>query len=128
MSGGSRNQLELPDELAEFFTDAERDAEQIQLSVPGSPVSTCNLTRRGTDYGQWTDIWRLGLPTEAAGGPQYAGRVLRFDRMRVNNSTSYQLSVEDPSSPLVETWLTTAEAQGLTSSTGGPSGRRYGYW
>ncbi len=131
MSGGARHQVELPNDLAEFFDDGGRGAEEVLMRVAGGPRGTLQvrpLKYRGTDYGQWTDIWRLGLPTRQRGGLPYAGRVIRFDRVSVGGNTVYEVSVADSGSPEAQEWLKNAQAQGQTGTTGGHHGRMFGYW
>jgi hypothetical protein len=76
-----RHQIEFPNDIAEYFDDISRENEVVWIRTPGGPLYARPLTYRGTDYGQWTEIWRLGLLTPTMGGPQYVGRVIRFDRV-----------------------------------------------
>src|SRR5262245_1417197 len=93
MSGGSGNQIEFANELAEFFDDRGREEEIVTVRLPGGQTYSRPLTYRGTDYGQWTDIWRLGLPTSSMGAPEYAGRVIKFDRVVQGGSVVYEIAV-----------------------------------
>src|SRR4051794_37714298 len=82
MSGppAHRHQVEFANEVAEFFDEHSRESETVPLRVARGKVIWRPLTYRGTDYGQWTEIWRLGLLTPAMGGPVYVDRVLHFSR------------------------------------------------
>ena len=122
MSGGPRHQVEFSNDLAQFFDETSRENEIVTIRLPSGQEVARPLTYRGTDYDQWTDIWRLGLPTERMGGPQYAGRYIRFDRL---GEARYQLTVEDAGSPAVAQWRHNSQ---VTDNTGGPQGREYGYW
>ena len=125
MSGGAAHQIEFPNELAEFFDDNARHEEVVTIRFPDGQSFIRPLTYRGTDYGQWTDIWRLGMPTANMGGPQYSGRVIKFERLQEGENTVYVLSVADAGSSESQAW----NAQSSTKDqTGGPQGRRYGYW
>ena len=122
MSGGPRHQIEFSNDLAQFFDQASRDSEIITIELSEGQQLPRPLTYRGTEYDQWTSIWRLGLPTEQMGGPPYAGRFLRFDRL---GEGTYRLTVDDADSPAVSQWRQNST---VVSSTGGPQGREFGYW
>lgn len=122
-----RHQIEFPDAIAQFFTDIEREKEIISVRIKrNGPDWPRPLTYRGTDYGQWTEIWRLGLLTAQMGGPTYAGRVIRLERLAQGANKLYRLYVADEGSPEAATWRASSGA--TTSTTGGPLGRAYGYW
>jgi len=131
MSGppAHRHQIELPNDLAEFFDDDSRDDEEVPLRLAGQPIHWRPLTYRGTDYGQWTDIWRLGLLTPRMGGPKYAQRVVMFTRVveRTNQGwlTFYELQVANASSAQATRWRATSTKLG---TTGGHAGRDYGWF
>ena len=134
MSGdpNHRHQVEFTDELARFFDDNARATEILMVRLPNGQVCVRPLTYRGTDYGQWTgDIWRLGLPTARMGGPMYAGRVIKFDRISSGGNFIYDLSVEDVGSATALAWQQQAQSHGCVGTTGGGgayAGRLYGYW
>ncbi len=130
MSGppSHRHQVEFPNDLAEFFDDDAREAEVLRMRLPGGPTLWRPLTYRGTDYGQWTDIWRLGLPTPRMGGPEYVGRIIRLDRIEDEEGNIYEVRVVDAGSAEAASWEAEANSKGQTGITGGPAGRRYGYW
>jgi hypothetical protein len=122
MSGGPRHQIEFSNELAQFFDLTSRTNEIVTIRLPNGQEVVRPLTYRGTDYDQWTDIWRLGLPTQAMGGPEYAGRYIRLDRL---GPARYQLTVEDAGSTAVAQWKSSST---VVDNTGGAQGREYGYW
>ena len=129
MSGGSRNQIELTDELVRFFDQASRNAEKCDVRLPNGSIATGRPAKhRGRRYGQWVDIWRLGLPTSRQGGPRYPGSVIRLDKVKTTNRFIYEMTVTSAGSFVFRQWRAAARAKGKTSSTGGPSGRFYGYW
>jgi hypothetical protein len=127
-----RHQVEFANDVAEFFDDDSRDAETVPLFLPGGDVLWRPLTYRGTDYGQWTDIWRLGLPTPAMGGIPYAGRVLRFTRHTEQTAAgwtiAYELEVDDVGGSDAAAWRASSDALGQSFTTGGPQGRDYGWY
>jgi hypothetical protein len=127
MSGdpNHRHQIEFSNELAEFFDEQSRDAEIVLVRLPGGETLHRPLTYRGTDYGQWTDIWRLGLPTARMGGPQYAGRVIKFERLQEGGHITYAIEVADANSETVAQWRNQSTHR---AQTGGAQGREYGYW
>jgi hypothetical protein len=133
MSGppAHRHQVEFANEVAEFFDDSARDNETVPLCLPGNAILWRPLTYRGTDYGQWTDIWRLGLLTPNMGGPQYAGRVLHFTRVLQQSSGGwqmyYELRVDDEGSAQEQSWRSATPPTQI-ATTGGPEGREYGWY
>lgn len=132
LSGGARNQIEFTDNLARFFSDAERITEIVRIRFSGSSAIARPLTYRGNDYGQWTeDIWRLGLPTANMGAPDYQGRVVKLERIATPSGNEYELLVEDVGSGLAQQWRMSAQTHGIVSSTGDTGvhqGRDFGYW
>lgn len=120
-----RHQIEFPNDVAEYFDDVARENEVLLMRLPSGPAYPRPLTYRGTDYGQWTEIWRLGLLTPRMGGPQYVGRLIRLDRVMTAEETIYELRVADPGSAEANDWETRSVQ---TGTTGGPNGRRYGFW
>jgi hypothetical protein len=120
-----RHQIEFPNEIAEFFDEAARENEVIYMRLPGDDPVWRPLTYRGTDYGQWTDIWRLGLLTPRMGGPPYAERVIRIDKVRESRNMVYELRVADLGSKDAVDWQRRSR---YTGSTGGPAGRNFGIW
>lgn len=127
-----RHQIEFTNDIAEFFDDYSRDAEIVPLSLHGQTTIWRPLTYRGTDYGQWTDIWRLGLPTLAMGGVVYAGNILHFERVLSQGGAgwllSYEVTVVAHGSVEHLGWRQASTANGEMNTTSGPGGREYGWY
>jgi len=127
MQGGSRNQLELPNDLAEFFGEEARTNEVMTIQLGPGNLFIRPFVYRGDDYGHYVDRWRLCLPTAQMGGPEYANRVVRLDRLSVGGATVFQLSVTDRNSPEHLAWRNqSAPPQGERGTTQGD--REYGCW
>ncbi len=116
-----RHQIEFSNDLVQFFDKQSRDNEVLTIQLPDGTEVPRPLTYRGTDYGQWTNIWRLGLPTQNMGGPQYAGRYIRFDRIKTG---TYRIDIQNAGKE-VEGWRKQSKFVG---NTGGPNGREYGFF
>lgn len=125
MSGGSRNQIEFSDELVKFFDDEARDSGQVFVAYDKTVKAFCPLANRGQDYGQWKNIWRLGLITEDKGGAHYPGRVIHFEKRLVGKRFVYLINVVDDASDEHHEYVSKSVFKGLT---GGSEGRNYGYW
>jgi hypothetical protein len=129
-----RHQIEFAGDLVRFFIDPNSGSEFIPIRLPSrGEVLWRPLTARGTDYGQWTEIWRLGLPTPLMGGPAYAGRVISFTRRRLHEPTDnvhivFDLEVADLGSTEAATWERDADSHGTNGRTGAGQQRRYGWW
>lgn len=123
-----RHQIEFSNELAEFFTDNERDSEIVRLRISGGTIFNRPLTYRGTDYGQWTEQWRLGLLTGRMGGPQYIGQIICFTRISDSDGSFYELAVSPPGSTDAIQWEQNATEHGVVGETAIHHHRRYGYW
>lgn len=130
MSGdpNHRHQIEFSNDLVQFFDQNALATEIVTIRLPDGSPHVRPLTYRGTDYGQWTEQWRLGLPTVNMGGPPYAGRVLKFERITAGGNVIYALEVADAGSATANAWRAQAAAAGQVAQTGGPQGREFGYW
>lgn len=125
MSGGARNQVEFARDVAAFFHPDDQDATtQLRIKFDGGMRSDRPLTRKTTTFG--VRIWRLSLPTEAQGGPPYAGRIIRLERGRDSSGEFFQLEVAEPGDSAHSDWQIEAHRLGVVGSTGG--GRKYGAW
>lgn len=125
MSGGSRNQIEFSDDLAKFFDEEARSSEKVFIAYDKEIKAFCPFTNRAQDYGQWTNIWRLGLITKAKGGADYQGRVICLEKRKIGKSFVYVISVADLNSEKHKDWVAKSVAKGVT---GGAEGRAYGYF
>ena len=127
MQGGSRNQLELPDIVAQYFGTQARADEIIMVQLGTGVQFIRPFVYRGDDYDHYTERWRLCLPTTAMGGPSYPDRVVRFDKLNLVGAPVFQLSVADVGSPQHIAWQSQSVApRGGTDETAW--GRTYGWW
>jgi len=114
----------MTNELAEFFGGDARANEVLTIQLQPGIHFIRPFVYRGDDYGHYTDRWRLCLPTAQMGGPDYADRVVRFDRVQIAGATIFQLTVTDINSAEHNAWR--------NQSSGGPGttqgGRQYGSW
>jgi hypothetical protein len=125
MSGGSRNQIEFSDDLIRFFDDEARDAGQVFMAYDSKVKGHCPLANRGQGYGQWANIWRLGLITEDKGGESYPGRVIHLEKKLIGKRYVYLIQVVDLKSKAHKTLIGNSKVTGVT---GGSEGRNFGYW
>jgi len=135
MSGYYRHQIEFPNHLAEFFNANDRRAGIVLIHLIGSHTNNLlprPIMYRGDDYDQYSqDIWRLGLPTPAEGGPVYAGQVILFKRIVADGDPEhYDLTVDSPGSVAANKWRNDALASpnSMVDRTGRNSGRPFGFW
>jgi hypothetical protein len=124
MSGGSRNQIEFAEDLITFFDEKSRAEGKIFIAYDTTTKAYCALSNREQSYGQWTNIWRLGLITKDKGGVDYQGRVIRLEKIKVGKTFTYLIKVADVNSPEHEEWVSKSKGKGVT---GGAQGRAYGY-
>ncbi|MFS2023194.1 hypothetical protein [Massilia sp. CT11-137] len=125
MSGGSRNQIEFSDDLAKFFDDQARSSAKVFIAYDKETKAFCPFTNRAQDYGQWANIWRLGLITKAKGGVDYQGRVIFLERRKIGKSYVYVIFVDEVNSEKHKEWKAKSVVKGITS---GAEGRAYGYF
>lgn len=123
-----RHQIELPNELAEFFEVDGKQRHMLKMRVFGKSVFPRPLTFRGQSYGQYTEIWRLQLPTVNMGGPEYSNKIIRIAKIQLAGETVYEVTAVEPDTPDSRHWRRQSEAHGRVGKTGGASGRNYGYW
>lgn len=129
-----RHQIEFAGDLVGFFVQPIRGSEWIPIRLAsGGEVLWRPLTARGTDYGQWTAIWRLGLPTPQMKGPVYVDRIVKFTRRRSTGLTDgvnviFELEVEDETSPEAASWRELSQKHGTMGRTGAGRDRAFGWW
>jgi hypothetical protein len=123
MSGGSRNQVEFNRDLAAFFGTVSRQQRMITLEIGRSSWDDRPLSPKVTTFG--VKIWRLSLPTEAKGGFEYPGKVIRF-RRRSPGDPSIILDVATPGSRAVRSWQSEANRTGYLGVTSG--NRAFGFF
>ena len=125
MSGGSRNQVEFPEELAEFFAppiDAQR---WLTIMAGARTWNDRPLSAKRTTFG--VAIWRLSLPTQTQSGMRYADRVIRFERVQgPGGREAFRIAVTDLGSDVHERWQQEALDGGEVGTTSGD--RKYGVY
>ncbi len=127
MQGGSRNQLEMTDELAQFFGNQARSAQSVTILIPAGTQHDCSFVYRGDDYEHYSERWRLSLPTEHMGAPPCPGRVIRFSKQQSGGVLVIRLEVTDVNSPDHTQWQQQSHPPGGGSGTT-HGGRQYGWW
>lgn len=125
MSGGSRNQIEFSDNIVSFFDRKSREAGKVFIAYDSTVKAFCPLADRGQGYGQWANIWRLGLITEDKGGQNYQGRVVHFEKKLFGKTYAYLIEVVDLGSTEHKALIAKSAVTGVT---GGAGGRKFGYW
>ena len=108
-----------------FFDEKSKAEEQVFLAFNSKTKKHCPLTNRGQDYGQWTNIWRLGLITKAKGGADYQGRIISLEKRLIGKNWAYVIVVTDPGSDEHKDWIAKSAHVGKTSGT---AGRQFGYY
>lgn len=120
----ARHQVEFPESLVRFFAEPTEERRVIRLRRETEEWEGRPLSYKTTTYG--VGIWRLGMPTQTRGGPPVAGRVILFTRTA--EPDLFRFGVSDLDGDAYETWTHTANQRGHIGSTGGPKGRRYGFY
>ena len=123
MSGGSRNQVEFNRELAGFFGQVSEQSRRIRIFAKGQMWDDRPISPKTTSFG--VAIWRLGLPTEAKGGFEYPGKVLRFRRRRDQNGLFLELDVAELNSSRYVRWRGKAQREGYVGLSSGK--RAFGF-
>jgi hypothetical protein len=121
MSGGSRNQVEFSTELASFFVSPPTN-KSVQLTIrhKGGVWDDRPLSPKTTTLG--VEIFRLSLPSSSNGGPEYPGKIIRFDRLP--GVRRFRLDVAEMGSTKASRWGKLTHEMGLVHQTGG--GRMFG--
>jgi hypothetical protein len=124
MSGGSRNQVEFSEELAEFFGPIERATRLLRIRANAKEWDDRPLSHKITTFG--VEIWRLSLPTENSGGFYYPGKVICLRRFTNRDGQYVEVDVAGPRSQKYARWRSTAHRQGYVGLTSGQ--RAYGFF
>jgi hypothetical protein len=125
MSGGSRNQVEFAQDLAEFFAPAIEAQRWLTLTAGSRSWSDRTLSPKRTTFG--VDIWRLSLPTQAQSGMRYPDRIIRFERVQgPGGREAFRIAVADVGSNQHERWRHEALERGEVGTTSGD--REYGIY
>ena len=119
-----RHQVEFPRGLARFFGEASRQRKYIILQTAGQTWNNRPLSFKTTSYG--VEIWRLGMPTQARGGPPIAERAIRFKR--TDDPRKFEFEVTNVDSDEFANWEQTANLSGHLGATHGQRPRRYGFY
>jgi HKD family nuclease len=125
LMGGSDNQLELPQGVAQFFgfsSGMRTIGESIDLQL------IWNKQNRGGWLKFWRNgVWRLRLPTIREGGPSFRGTVIRLDR--TDSANSYIVRTAPEGSDAADKWASKSRHLGsiqFTMKNG--KGRQYGWF
>lgn len=121
---GARHQVEFPGSLAQFFGKLSRARRDLTLQADGKEWTDRPLSFKQTSFG--VDIWRLGMPTQATGGPPVAERAIRFTRSAA--PLAFAFEVTDVDSEDFRDWEGLANLSGHIGTTQGQRGRRYGFY
>ncbi len=122
LSGGSQNQLELPQGAEAFF------------GLESSPRNrtTFTLQIEATSWGSWLQfwqngVWRLRLPTITESAKSFQGSVIRLDR--TSESGVFRLKSAGVHTSAARRWRERSDRQGTRRTTQqGSTGRAYGWF
>jgi hypothetical protein len=120
----SRHQIEFPESLVEFFGAAMRGRRDLTLRSGGVSWDKRPLSYKTTTYN--VEIWRLGMPTQTAGGPPIAERAIRFER--TDDSEVFEFAVVDVDDDEFRRWEGAANLDGHLGATHGQRSRKYGFY
>lgn len=124
MSGGSRNQVEFNEDLAAFFGPAQQHIRNLRMIAGEYLLDDRPLSPKTTTFG--VNIWRLSLPTEAKGGFDYPGNVIRIRKRKDAKGKLFEVDVAAFDSPAHRRWRATAHRRGYIGVTSGQ--RSYGFY
>lgn len=119
-----RHQIEFPQALAAFFGDVQRGRRSLTLCRDGQEWQDRPFSYKTTTYG--VEIWRLGMPTQNAGGFPIAERAILFTRS--NQPNRFDFEVADVGSPEFLRWMAAANISGHLGATRGQRSRRFGFY
>lgn len=122
-SGGDRNQVEFPRELAKFFSSSKSRTVKLNFVSNGKCWNDKPFSKKTTSFN--VDIWRLNLPSTKAGGEKIQDRFIKFRRTEEPGTFEYQ--VADANSQDLLSWSDLSSKSGTLGTTSGQSGRRYGF-
>ena len=121
---GLRHQVEFPESLAVFFGPVRRARRDLVLEHNGQRWTGRPLSYKKTTFG--VEIWRLGMPTQHAGGEPISQRAIRF--LRTADADRFTIEVADVGSAPFRLWLRAANRRGHLGATHGIGARRYGFY
>jgi hypothetical protein len=123
MSGGSRNQVEFNEELAEFFGSVTRTTRLLRIRANGNEWDDRPLAHKVTTFG--VHIWRLSLPTLSTGGFDYPGSVIRFQKTNDSVGVYFIVTTAPAGSARAARWRALAHRRGYVGVTSGQ--RSFGF-
>lgn len=122
LSGGSHNQLELPQGAEAFFG----------LEPASRNRTTFSLQTEAKSWDSWLQfwqngVWRLRLPTIAESAKSFQGSVIRLDR--TSQPGVFRLKSAESNSSAAHRWRERSDRQGTRRTTQqGSTGRAYGWF
>jgi hypothetical protein len=121
---GFRHQVEFPESLVRYFGPAQRHRRPLTLRRGVTEWRGRPLSYKRTTFN--VEIWRLGMPTQTAGGEAISHRVIRFTR--TDEPETFEFAVVDVTSHDFQDWITKANVFGHLGATRGLNSRRYGFY
>lgn len=121
---GMRHQVEFPRSLARFFGRVVRRRRDLVLRSRGKSWRDRPLSYKRTTFR--VDIWRLGMPTQNAGGEPIAQRAVAF--FRTDDPDTFDFRVADVGSQTYERWVAAANLSGHLGMTHGGRPRQFGFF
>jgi HKD family nuclease len=122
ISGGSINQLELPQGAEAFFGLEPGGPNRAEFSLVDSQHSWSSWIQF------WVNgVWRLRLPTKPEDGPTYGQSIIHFQKTESDNI--YKFHVARGDSGKAKTWIERSDSLGTRAITlKGSKGRIYGWY
>lgn len=121
---GLRHQVEFSRTLAAFFGRPIRGKRLLTLDSHASSWPNRPLSHKKTTYN--VEIWRLGMPTQAAGGVPIAERAIMFKRTTDPNRFDFEIA--DVGDAKFAKWNQQANLSGHVGATQGSRPRLYGFY
>lgn len=127
-----RYQIDLKNEIAEFFDEKTDGKSEVNIKFQGNEYSGQQLRKKDEEH-HFTPQWRLYLPTEfnAYDDDYYPDSVVRFQRIEQNGTRWYQMEITESESDTHDQWKSEAQREGTQNSTDAviPSeSREFGYY
>ncbi len=120
----ARHQVEFPESIVRYFGKPRQGRRDLTLIAGNKSWRNRPLSFKQTTFG--VAIWRLGMPTQTTGGDPVAQRVIRFERTAKRWQFRYR--VLDVNGREHRQCIADANLHGHLGSTGGPSGRQFGFF
>lgn len=131
-SSVNRYQIDLKEELAEFFDEKTDGEARVNLEFSDSDFPGQQLRKKDEEH-HFTPQWRLYLPTDFPeyDDDYYPHTVVKFEKKQKGGERWYELEVADVDSNTHNQWRNEADSSGTRDSTEAvdPSeSREYGYY